>query len=130
MPAKAGIQQPSVPWHTALWRKPLLHEGIMTTSHLGKEVRHALQQSRHLIVICSPNAAVSRWVDEETLSYAVSGGEFRARFIDHEGREVLGQEGLRYLWYPWALEHKSGLVNEGDGATFTPGFFYAVPSLQ
>jgi hypothetical protein len=34
MPATAGIQQPSVPWHTALWRKPLLHEGIMTTSQL------------------------------------------------------------------------------------------------
>jgi hypothetical protein len=34
IPATAGIQQPSVPWHTALRRQPLLHERIMTTSHL------------------------------------------------------------------------------------------------
>ena len=35
------------------------------SSELGKNLTEALAQSRYLIVICSPAAARSRWVNEE-----------------------------------------------------------------
>lgn len=34
-------------------------------AHLGESIQQALRQSRFLIVICSPNAATSRYVNEE-----------------------------------------------------------------
>lgn len=40
-------------------------EEIPTSSDLGAVIRDALQQSAALIVICSPNSAKSRWVNEE-----------------------------------------------------------------
>src|SRR5262245_34796756 len=34
-------------------------------SDLGDNIRQALSQSRYIIVICSPKAAISKWVNEE-----------------------------------------------------------------
>jgi len=36
---------------------------------LAKEIRSALENSRYLIVICSPNSAKSEWVDKEVQSF-------------------------------------------------------------
>jgi len=38
-------------------------------SQLGPKVRHALEVSRSLIVVCSPDAAASRWVDAECSAF-------------------------------------------------------------
>src|SRR5262249_2335470 len=38
---------------------------LSTSSDLATSVREALASSRYLIVICSPAAAKSRWVNEE-----------------------------------------------------------------
>ena len=42
---------------------------LPSATDLGRKVNEALAQSANLIVICSPAAAQSRWVDEEVLAY-------------------------------------------------------------
>ena len=44
-------------------------EELSSSPELGSKINEALSQSENLIVICSPAAAVSRWVDEEVRSY-------------------------------------------------------------
>jgi len=44
-------------------------EELPTSSELGDNLQKALQQSRYLIVICSPDAAQSRWVEEEVRAF-------------------------------------------------------------
>ena len=44
-------------------------EELPTSSELGDNLQRALQQSRYLIVICSPAAAQSRWVEEEVRAF-------------------------------------------------------------
>lgn len=44
-------------------------EELASATDLGAEVNEALRQSANLIVICSPAAAASRWVNEEVLAY-------------------------------------------------------------
>lgn len=42
---------------------------LASATDLGRKVNEALGQSANLIVICSPQAAASRWVDEEVLAF-------------------------------------------------------------
>lgn len=42
---------------------------LASATDLGRKVNEALAQSANLIVICSPNSATSRWVNEEILAY-------------------------------------------------------------
>lgn len=44
-------------------------EELASATDLGREVREALAKSEALIVICSPHAAQSRWVNEEVLAF-------------------------------------------------------------
>lgn len=59
---------------------------LPSSSELGGVIRRALSESRHLIVICSPSAAASRWVDEEIRLFKAMGGGDRilALIIDGE----------------------------------------------
>ena len=50
---------------------------LPTTSDLGETIRSALRQSATLVVICSPNSAKSRWVQEEILAFKRMGGSTR-----------------------------------------------------
>ena len=50
------------------------HE-LAASSDLGQTIRVALKQSRFLIVLCSPAAAGSRWVNEEILAFKKLHGE-------------------------------------------------------
>ena len=56
------------------------------SAELGKNLTEALAQSRYLIVICSPAAARSRWVNEEIRAFKAMGGESRvlALIVDGE----------------------------------------------
>ena len=55
---------------------------LPTTSHLGETIRKALRESATLIVICSPAAAKSRWVEEEIIAFKrLSGGARVFTFI-------------------------------------------------
>lgn len=50
---------------------------LPTTSDLGETIRGALRESATLVVICSPNSAKSRWVQEEILAFKRLHGEKR-----------------------------------------------------
>ena len=50
---------------------------LPASGDLGQELRVALAAARCLIVVCSPNAARSRWVNEEVLSFKRLHGEGR-----------------------------------------------------
>lgn len=50
-------------------------EELPTSSDLGGNIREALRKSRYLIVVCSPAAAASRWVNEEILEFKRLGRE-------------------------------------------------------
>ena len=52
-------------------------EELASSSSLGENITGALRQSRALIVICSPRAATSRWVNEEIKLYKSKGREDR-----------------------------------------------------
>jgi tetratricopeptide (TPR) repeat protein len=44
-------------------------EELASAAELGRKVNAALAQSENLVVLCSPAAATSRWVNEEVLAY-------------------------------------------------------------
>lgn len=50
---------------------------LPTSSDLGSALTEALDQSMYLVVICSPDAAKSRWVNEEILRFKRAGRENR-----------------------------------------------------
>ena len=54
-------------------------------SDLGGKIEEALSQSRSLIVICSPNAAVSKWVNEEIRTYKTLGLDNRVLCLMVDG---------------------------------------------
>lgn len=48
-------------------------EDLSSASDLGQTVKHSLTDSENLIVICSPAAVASRWVNEEIRQFSRSG---------------------------------------------------------
>lgn len=52
-------------------------EELPTSHDLSEQVVAALKQSNFLVVICSPNAARSRWVNQEILDFKAAHGESR-----------------------------------------------------
>jgi hypothetical protein len=54
-------------------------EELPTSSQLGDNLQKSLQQSHYLVVICSPAAAQSRWVEEEIRAF--KGWQGRDRII-------------------------------------------------
>jgi hypothetical protein len=52
-------------------------EELPTSADLGGNIRSALEESRFLVVICSPNSARSLWVNEEILHFKKLGRESR-----------------------------------------------------
>jgi tetratricopeptide (TPR) repeat protein len=58
---------------------------LPSASDLGTEINDALELSEHLIVICSPDSARSRWVNEEVLAYKRMGKASRILCIIFSG---------------------------------------------
>ncbi len=54
-------------------------EELAASGDLGADLRAALAASRFQIVLCSPNATQSKWVNEEILSFKRLPGEHRTR---------------------------------------------------
>lgn len=52
-------------------------EELASSASLGENIENALRSSRALVVICSPRAAASRWVNEEIKLYKGMGREDR-----------------------------------------------------
>jgi len=58
---------------------------LPSAASLGEKITTALQRSRFLIVVCSPRAAVSRWVNEEVTTFKALGREERVLCIIIDG---------------------------------------------
>jgi tetratricopeptide (TPR) repeat protein len=83
---------------------------LPTATDLGRTINQALTESACQIVICSPNAAQSKWVNEEILSFKRLGGQDRIFCVIVDGEpnasSVPGQEHLEC--FPQALRYKVG----------------------
>jgi tetratricopeptide (TPR) repeat protein len=80
------------------------HE-LAASSSLGREIEEALLASRYLIVLCSPAAAKSRWVDQEIRDYKRLHGEDRVLAAIVAGEPF--SEGEDEC-FPPALRHRVG----------------------
>lgn len=80
-------------------------EELPSASDLNSQISDALRESEYLIVICSPHAAKSHWVNEEILSYKRLGRENRilALIVDGEPNAPGDQE-----CFPEALKYRLG----------------------
>jgi tetratricopeptide (TPR) repeat protein len=81
-------------------------EELPASGDLGAELRAALSASRFQIVICSPKAAQSKWVNEEILSFKREHGEHRTLALIAAGEPYSGGDtecfpaALRYQLAP------------------------------
>lgn len=78
-PPKALLTQPSEFGSMPKRLSPVFRDRdeLPTATDLGTVIAEALRQSACQIVICSPNAARSRWVNEEILAFKRLGREHR-----------------------------------------------------
>ena len=85
-------------------------EELATATNLGATLIGALEQSACQIVICSPKAAKSRWVNEEILTFKRLGREHRIFCLIVDGEPgASANPGLAGLeCFPSALIHKLG----------------------
>jgi tetratricopeptide (TPR) repeat protein len=60
-------------------------EELSSSPELGSKINQALAQSENMIVLCSPAAAASRWVNEEVLAYKRMGRGARIFCLIVEG---------------------------------------------
>jgi tetratricopeptide (TPR) repeat protein len=80
------------------------HE-LAAGSSLGREIDEALTSSRYLIVLCSPAAARSRWVDQEIRAFKTIHGEERILAAIVGGEPFSGGDDE---CFPEALRHRVG----------------------
>jgi tetratricopeptide (TPR) repeat protein len=76
------------PWGTIGQRLPPVfrdRDELATSTDLAASVREALAESATLVVVCSPNSAKSKWVDEEIRTFIAAGREQFVRLIIVDG---------------------------------------------
>ena len=97
------------------------HE-LAASSDLGQTIRAAIKQSRFLIVLCSPAASASRWVNEEILAFKKLHGErcVLAAIVDGEpwASEMPGREAEEC--FPPALREKFDRKGQATGKRAEP----------
>jgi hypothetical protein len=77
---------------------------LPASGDLGLELRAALAESRFQIVLCSPKAARSHWVNEEILAFKRTHGEHRTLAVIVSGEPG----GVEAECFPPALRYKLG----------------------
>ncbi|HEY0386686.1 MAG TPA: toll/interleukin-1 receptor domain-containing protein, partial [Pyrinomonadaceae bacterium] len=86
-------------------------------SDLGGNIKQALAQSRYIIVICSPKAAISKWVNEEIKGFKSLGREDRVLCLIVDGEPNAKPDSGQLECFPPAVRFRVG----SDGAlTSTP----------
>ena len=83
---------------------------LATATDLGTEITAALERSGCQIVICSPHAAKSKWVNEEILSFKRLGREDRifCLIVDGEPNASDLPDGAEQECFPPALRYRLG----------------------
>jgi WD40 repeat protein len=97
-------------------------EELPTSSDLGKNINEALEQSRFLIVICSAEAAQSRWVNEEVKYFKALGREDRVLCLIVDGEPNAGDKSDATLkeCFPEAIRYKVTESGEVTGERTEP----------
>jgi WD40 repeat protein len=99
-------------------------EELPASADLSRQVNEALSLSRVLIVICSPNSARSRWVNEEIKYFKSLGREDRVLglIVDGEPNASDGETGfkLEEECFPEALRFRVGAAGEITGDRAEP----------
>ena len=67
---------------------------LAASANLGERLRRALEQSRHLIVICSPASARSMWVNEEIAYFRTVHGDDRILAVMVDGEPFASVTGV------------------------------------
>jgi tetratricopeptide (TPR) repeat protein len=91
---------------------------LPATADLGREIENALRASRYLIVVCSPAAAQSKWVNREIEKFDELGREDRVLALIVDGEPNSGDERESF---PEALRQMEPIAadarRQGDGKT-------------
>jgi WD40 repeat protein len=97
--------------------KPIFRDEdeLVPGQDLPNRIRVGLQESEFLIVLCSPNAVASGWVDKEILDFAALGKANNILAIVVGGEPLIEQEHLEAL--PRALRFEIDLEQMEDGKT-------------
>ena len=96
--------------------KPIFRDAdeLASSSDLGDSLRGALAQSERLIVVCSPNSAASRWVNEEVREFLRqrSPSDVLCVLLDGEPNQVF-PEALQ-SFEPLAADFRAGHASRRD----------------
>jgi WD40 repeat protein len=99
-------------------------EELPVSSDLPANIAESLQQSRYLIVICSPAAAKSRWVNEEIKTFKRLGRENRilSLIVGGEPNASDGKEGFQATdeCFPEAMRYHMGENGELSATRIEP----------
>lgn len=90
---------------------------LASSSDLAASVRQGLEDSAFLVVVCSPNGAASRWVNEEIRTFIALGRRDRIRLIIVDGEPGSADPALNAL--PPAI--MEGATGEPLAADVRPG---------
>ena len=84
--------------------RPIFRDGteLAANPDLAARIASALEQSAYLIVVCSPHAAKSQWVDEEIVRFRELHGEARVLSVILEG----SPQGDHESCFPPALRYR------------------------
>lgn len=86
-------------------------EDLSSASDLSGKIKEALEQSETLIVVCSPAAAASEWVNEEVRHFRGLGRGNRIHTVIVDGDPQSGDPGQR-CFPPALVEEEDGTVHE------------------
>lgn len=86
-------------------------EDLSSASDLSGKIRQALEQSETLIVVCSPAAAASEWVNEEIRQFRRLGRADRIHALIVDG-DPQSRDPDQRCFPPALLEEEDGTVNE------------------
>ena len=94
-------------------------EELVGALNLTAKIEQALQESRNLIVVCSPRSAASRWVNEEIRRFAQLGRSDRifALIVDGEPHSIREDQecfpaSLRYQLLPDGSLSAAGAIRQ------------------
>jgi MTH538 TIR-like domain (DUF1863) len=81
---------------------------LPAAGNLDAQLDEALQRSRYLVVVCSPSAAASRWVNEEIRTFKIIGSEDRvlALIVEGEPNASVRSDGKELECFPPALRFR------------------------
>ena len=91
---------------------------LAASSNLGREIEEALEASDCFVVLCSPAAAKSRWVDQEIRDYKRLHGEERVFAVILGGEPFSGEEDIEC--FPPALRQRIGPDGKDTGEPAEP----------